>query len=100
MNQNIKNQTPEERMITTLRFAKNTMYTSGICGKLFQIAHYCDEIITANQGTELSQHLDALDSLRDFALRAKRKNVTTKDMIDLIRTISEALNTNTVAAHA
>lgn len=99
MKQDIKNQSAEERMITTLRFAKNTLYNSGICGKLFQIGYYAEELVTANQDTELRDQLDALDSFRDFILRAKRRNVTSKDMQSMVETIKEALKATPVTAN-
>jgi hypothetical protein len=96
MKNDIKNQSPEERMITTLRFAKNTLYNSGICGKFFQIAYYCEELITANQDTLEVSKLDALIDLHDFAERAKRNKMAAVDMIELIETIGTALKSNPV----
>ncbi|PCJ67500.1 MAG: hypothetical protein COA58_04050 [Bacteroidetes bacterium] len=91
MKNDIQNQTPEERMITTIRYAKNTLYNSDICGKLFQIAHYCEELITANQDTELHKLLDALVDLDDFVKRAKRSKMKVHDVIFLNDTLSKAL---------
>jgi type VI protein secretion system component VasK len=99
MKQNIKNQSAEERMIITLRYAKNTLYTAGICGKLFQIGHYAEELVTANQDTTLREQLEALDSFRDFVLRAKRKNVTSKDVHQMALTLSTALNVAPLTAN-
>lgn len=87
-------------MITTLRFAKNTLYNSGVCGKLFQIAHYAEELITANQETDKREMLDALVDLDDFAKRAKRRKMKVNDVFYLITTIQDALKTNPVTAHA
>ena len=96
MKKEIKNQTPEERMITTLRFAKNTLYNSGICGKFFQICYYAEELITANQDTEKREMLDALIDLDDFAKRAKRSKMKVNDLMYLLDTLKSALNSNPV----
>jgi hypothetical protein len=100
MKQDIKNQTPEERMITTLRFAKNTLYNSGICGKLFQITYYCEELITANQDTPHTAKLDALVDLDDFGKRAKNNKMAAIDMIEMIETLGKALKSNPIEVAA
>ena len=94
MKKDIKQQSPEDRMITTLRLAKNTLYNSGICGKFFQIAHYCQELITANQDSIHTQKLNALVDLDDFAKRAQRENMATRDMLAMLETITQALRAN------
>lgn len=62
----------DKKMVLTLDLVRNTLYSTGLCGKLFTYRKHAEKLLASNPDTENKTAFDLLDAFRDFMNRYEK----------------------------